>query len=79
MVSPACCPPGDPVALAAALNRLFDDQPLRQRFECAACARIDGEFSAEERVARSMQLYRDVLNGGHAEEKRDGGRANTSR
>jgi glycosyltransferase involved in cell wall biosynthesis len=59
------------VALAAALNRPLDDQPLRQRFGGAARARIEEEFSAEEMVTWTMQLYRDVLKDGHAEGKRN--------
>jgi glycosyltransferase involved in cell wall biosynthesis len=54
-------PPGDPVALAAALNRLLSDQALRQRFGRTARARVEHEFGVEQMVTRTMQRDQDVL------------------
>jgi Glycosyl transferases group 1 len=59
-------PPGDPVALAAALKRLLSDQALRQRFGRTARARAEQEFGVEQMATRTMQHYQDVLTRGQA-------------
>jgi rhamnosyl/mannosyltransferase len=54
-------PPGDTCALAAAINRLLDDDALRSRFGDAARARAESEFSVEIMKGRILSLYRQVL------------------
>lgn len=54
-------PPGDPAALAQAINRLLADTELRQRLGKAAHARAWGEFSHVAMVERIVQVYHDVL------------------
>jgi rhamnosyl/mannosyltransferase len=53
--------PGDAEALAEALQRLLDDAELRARFGCAAQARVTQEFTAERMVARTLEVYREVI------------------
>jgi glycosyltransferase involved in cell wall biosynthesis len=50
------CPPGDPAALAATLERLRGDAPLRRRLGDAARARVLGEHSWDAVVARILDL-----------------------
>lgn len=50
-------PPADPAALAAAVNRLLDDAPLRETLGRAARARVEREFSQEAMVRRFLALY----------------------
>jgi rhamnosyl/mannosyltransferase len=54
-------PPGDPVALADALNRLLNDPDLRASLGAAATLRAQQEFSLDTMVARTMSLYEDVM------------------
>lgn len=54
-------PPGDAVALAAALERLLREPLLRQRLGGAGPARIAEGFLAEQMVAAYERLYRAVL------------------
>ena len=54
-------PPSDVNALAAAINRLLDDQPLRQRFAAAARVRARNEFSLETMTARTLELYNKII------------------
>jgi glycosyltransferase involved in cell wall biosynthesis len=54
-------PPSDVNALAAAINRLLDDQPLRQRFAAAARVRARNEFSLETMTARTLKLYNKII------------------
>ena len=49
-------PPGDPAALAAALERLRGDAPLRRRLGDAARARVLAEHSWDAVVARILNL-----------------------
>jgi len=60
-VSGLLVPPGDPQALAEALQHLLDDVGLRARLGCAARARIEREFTAERMIARTLEVYREVL------------------
>jgi len=53
--------PGDPEALAEALQQVLDDAGLRARLGCAARARIEQEFTAERMIARTLEVYREVL------------------
>jgi len=55
-------PPEDPAALAAALNRLLDDRPLRRALGDAARERARQEFSLETMTSRTMSLYYSLLN-----------------
>jgi glycosyltransferase involved in cell wall biosynthesis len=59
-------PPRQPAALAAAINRLLGDAALRERFGRAARDRVEREFSTDTMVARTLELYRDVLAAGAA-------------
>jgi glycosyltransferase involved in cell wall biosynthesis len=53
-------PPGDPRALAAALNELLNDPDERRRLGAAAAAAAAGEFSWD-RIARlTLDLYEDL-------------------
>ena len=54
-------PPGDPLALAAALRRLADEPELRARLGAAGPARVAEGFLAEQMVAAYESLYRAVL------------------
>ncbi len=56
-------PPGEPDALADGLNRLLDDPELRGRFGCSAREWVEREFTAERMIARTLDVYRDVLAG----------------
>jgi glycosyltransferase involved in cell wall biosynthesis len=53
--------PGDPVALAEAINVLLADISLADRFGTAGRARVEREFSAEVMVDRVTLLYDEVL------------------
>jgi rhamnosyl/mannosyltransferase len=53
--------PGDPVALAQALNRLLNDAALRQRFGAAGRERVEMLFTRERMVDLVESIYRDVL------------------
>lgn len=52
--------PGDPVALAAAIARVLDDEPLRLRLASHAQRRALAE-DADDTAARFEALYRDLL------------------
>jgi rhamnosyl/mannosyltransferase len=53
-------PPGDPQALAAAINRLLDDEGLRQTLGQAGVRRAKREFSLDTMLRRTLQLYGSV-------------------
>jgi rhamnosyl/mannosyltransferase len=53
-------PVGDAPALAAALSRLLDDEPLRQELGRGARRRYEQEFSAAGMTARVLSLYRSL-------------------
>ena len=55
-------PPGDPGALANALNRLLDDASLRRALGSAAHSRARQEFSVEIMIQRTFQLYDRIMN-----------------
>jgi glycosyltransferase involved in cell wall biosynthesis len=54
-------PPGDPVALAAALRALLDDPARRAAMGAAAHQRVREEFGAEPMARRTLELYREVV------------------
>jgi glycosyltransferase involved in cell wall biosynthesis len=54
-------PPGDPAALAGALNELLDDDALRTGLGKAARLPVEQEFTAERMIASTLALYEDVL------------------
>ncbi len=56
-----CVPPGDPVALAQALNTLLGDAALRERYGHAGQARWAGAFTAETMADQTVALYRRLL------------------
>ncbi|HLG97633.1 MAG TPA: glycosyltransferase [Bryobacteraceae bacterium] len=62
-------PPGDPDALARALNKLLDNADLRKSLGSASILRARQEFSLEGMTSRVLRLYEDILRGrtsGHA-------------
>lgn len=56
-------PPGDPPALAKAIETLIRDPELRNRLGAAACARVRDEFSFESGIAHLAQLLDSSLGG----------------
>lgn len=54
-------PPADPEALAAALNRLLDDDHLRSSFGRAAQLRARQEFCLDAMVSRTLAVYENIL------------------
>jgi rhamnosyl/mannosyltransferase len=60
-------PPGDPDALADALNRLLGDGRLRASLGQAARARVQQEFDREAMIERTLGVYDEVV--GHRAEQ----------
>jgi len=56
-------PPGDPAALAAAIESLSADPLLRQRMGDAGRRRVAAEFTADRMAQRTLAVYHDVLDG----------------
>jgi glycosyltransferase involved in cell wall biosynthesis len=54
-------PPEDPAALAAALRRVAEDEPLRQRLGSAARSKAVGRFTADAMARRYEQLYERII------------------
>ena len=54
-------PPGDPAALAAALNRLTTDPELRVRLGEGGRRRVCEEFTADRMAARAVSVYHEVM------------------
>lgn len=54
-------PPGDPAAIATAIERLAADSPLRRRLGEAARARVEADLTIERMVERHAALYRRLL------------------
>ena len=50
-------PAGDAAALAVALRRLIDDEPLRRRMGAAARQRYEDHFTAATMSAHVLDLY----------------------
>ncbi|MBA2522036.1 MAG: glycosyltransferase family 4 protein [Solirubrobacterales bacterium] len=53
-------PPGDALALTAALSDLVEHPEERERLSAAAAQAVAGEFSWEAIAARTLQLYADL-------------------
>lgn len=53
-------PPGDPVALAAALEELIANPSQRRELELATARAVEGEFGWEAIAARTLELYRSL-------------------
>jgi rhamnosyl/mannosyltransferase len=54
-------PPGDPVALAAAVNRILGDSALRHLYGSAARVRVRDVFDQDDMGERMLELYELVL------------------
>jgi len=54
-------PPGEPDALANALNLLLSNPRLRAEFGDAARQRIEREFDVDRMVSRTLEIYREIL------------------
>jgi glycosyltransferase involved in cell wall biosynthesis len=54
-------PPGDADALAAAIERLLSDVPLRQRLGATGRARVRAEFDVDVMGRRVMEIYDEAL------------------
>jgi len=54
-------PPADPMALAGAIERLLDNPSLRQQLGENGRRRVADEFTAEEMIARTLEVYRSIL------------------
>jgi len=55
-------PPGDPAALAQAINALLADPSMRQRMGEAGRQRVAALFTREQMVAGNEAVYREALN-----------------
>jgi rhamnosyl/mannosyltransferase len=55
--------PGDAGGLAGAIQMLLANASLRERLGAAGRARVASEFTATRMAARTVALYRDVLDG----------------
>ena len=54
-------PPQDPASLAAAIDRLVDDEDLRRRLGAAAGERQRAEFTIAATVRRLEELYEELV------------------
>jgi L-malate glycosyltransferase len=59
-------PPRDAVALAQAIVRALEDEPLRARIGAAGFVRVSERFSAQRMVAATARVYERVAGTGHA-------------
>lgn len=57
-------PPGQPVRLAEAMGRLWDDETLRERLSVAARARVEARHRAGHVCAALAVLYEELAGGG---------------
>ncbi len=58
-------PPGDPVALAAALKRLMQDEELRRRMGVAARRRVETHFNWEQAAKKTVAVYEELVADAH--------------
>ena len=56
-------PPGDPYALADALENLWKDREIRSSMGKAGRLRVEEHFSAEKMVAETERIYESILSG----------------
>jgi glycosyltransferase involved in cell wall biosynthesis len=61
VVTGTLVPPGNPNALAGALNTLLEDDGLRAGLGKAARLRVEQEFTAERMIARTLDVYDEAL------------------
>jgi glycosyltransferase involved in cell wall biosynthesis len=54
-------PPGEPDALAEALNFLLSNSGLRAEYGCAARRYVEEKFDAGQMVLKTLEVYREVL------------------
>ena len=54
-------PPQEPEALALALRELVDRPALRSQFGQAGRARVSRDFTLEQKVERTLQIYQALL------------------
>jgi len=54
-------PPGDPMALAHAIESLLDDEAVRQRLANAAKKRARAQYTADYMAEQTMNLYREII------------------
>lgn len=54
-------PPAEPDALAAAIKRLLNDQPLRKRLGEAGRKRVHKNFSWEQAAKKTVEVYQELL------------------
>lgn len=57
-------PPGEPAALADAINRLIGDSALAQRLGGAGYKRLVAEFSVDKMVCATLAVYENLLTSG---------------
>ncbi len=55
-------PPQKPLALAEAINKMVDNESLRQQFAQAGLERVKTEFSLEVMTTRVLHVYEELLN-----------------
>ena len=53
-------PPGNPAALAEAINAILADDALAERYGCAARARVEAEFSHQVMARRVLRVYERI-------------------
>jgi rhamnosyl/mannosyltransferase len=53
-------PPENPTALAEAINRLLEGEKLRQAYGNAARKRVESEFTLEQMVEKTLEVYSTV-------------------
>jgi len=54
-------PPRDPRALAGALRKLLEDEPLRTRLGAGGRSRVNAEYTMRAMREATLQVYREVL------------------
>jgi glycosyltransferase involved in cell wall biosynthesis len=62
-------PPRDSKGLAAAINRLLEDEPLRLRYGREGKLRVQREFSVPAMTRAMLKLYGEALSDGTLEDR----------